>query len=359
MEHELSIFSAVHVMKNIDKSKYEIVPIYITNENEMYTGAFLNDIKIYSDIDNLKRYAKNVILYVKNNRIVLQNKKGFKRIVNEIDIIMPIFYNTNVESGTIQGYFDMLGIPYIGSNSSTISVIQDKTFLNNQLEINNLPTLSAISFQEYEYKNDLESLIKKLEKIKYPIIVKPVHYGNKLGISCASDRDELVLAIEEALKYDDRAIVTENIEDYKNVSVSIIGDSTGYEFSEILEIDNKENIIMNKNIDKQKNILNKKTKQEIIELATKLAKSLDIIGIARIDFKISQKKIFVDEIITTPDTVSAYLWEVKGISYEEILNKLIKLTINDYKNRNLKKNNLENNLLKKRELEKSMESKIK
>ena len=101
VEHEVSIISAVQAMQNLDKEKYEAVPIYITKDREMYTGAFLTDIEIYKDMDNLKRYAKNVVLYVKNNRILLRNKKGFKNIVKEIDLALPVVHGTNVEDAII------------------------------------------------------------------------------------------------------------------------------------------------------------------------------------------------------------------------------------------------------------------
>ena len=86
VEHEVSIISAVQAMNKLDAEKYEIIPIYITKEGEWYTGAVLREMETFRDTDLLKRYAKNVVLYKKNGRFVLQKKNGFKTIVNDIDV---------------------------------------------------------------------------------------------------------------------------------------------------------------------------------------------------------------------------------------------------------------------------------
>ena len=102
VEHEVSIISAVQAMENIDTDKYEIVPIYITKDRVWYTGHMLRDMSIYKDMALLKRYAKEVVLYKKDGEFVLQSTKGFKRIVNTVDVILPIVHGQNVEDGTLQ-----------------------------------------------------------------------------------------------------------------------------------------------------------------------------------------------------------------------------------------------------------------
>ena len=220
VEHEVSIISAIQAMNHLDKQKYEAVPIYIAKNREMYTGAFLKDIETYSEIDNLKRYAKNVILYVKDNRIVLQNKKGFKGIVNEIDIVLPIVHGTNCEDGTIQGYLELLGIPYVGSNVYAAAVGQDKVFMKQIFEASKLPVPKYVWFFDEEYKKDEDKIIKDIEKIKYPVIVKPARLGSSVGISRANSREELVNAIEDAMKYDNKILVEEAIQNLTEVNAS-------------------------------------------------------------------------------------------------------------------------------------------
>ena len=106
VEHEVSIITAIQAMNNLDTTKYEIVPIYIAKDGVWYTGNMLKDIEIYSDMDLLKRYAKEVVLYNTNGRFVLQSKKGiFRKIVSEIDLAFPIMHGTHGEDGALQGYF--------------------------------------------------------------------------------------------------------------------------------------------------------------------------------------------------------------------------------------------------------------
>ena len=117
VEHEVSIISAVQAMTKMDQEKYEIIPIYITKNGDWYTGDMLRDIDYYGDLDLLKKYAKNVVLYKKNGAFVLQSKGFFKRVVKELDIVFPIVHGTNVEDGVLQGYLQTIGIPFVGPDT--------------------------------------------------------------------------------------------------------------------------------------------------------------------------------------------------------------------------------------------------
>ena len=119
VEHEVSIISSIQAMNKMDTEKYEIVPIYITKDREWYTGEALKDIEVYQDLDLLKRYSKNVVLYCKNGRFLLQSKGFFKRTIKEIDIAFPIVHGTNVEDGVLQGYLRSIGIPFVGRCNSS------------------------------------------------------------------------------------------------------------------------------------------------------------------------------------------------------------------------------------------------
>ena len=116
VEHEVSIISAVQAMKHLDEEKYEIIPIYIGKDREWYTGKLLKDIDIFSDIDLMKKYATNVVLTNKGDKFVLIKKNGIKRIIDYVDLVLPIVHGTNVEDGTLQGFLELIGIPYVGSN---------------------------------------------------------------------------------------------------------------------------------------------------------------------------------------------------------------------------------------------------
>ena len=116
VEHEVSIITALQAMNKMDREKYDIIPIYITKSGEWYTGSMLSDIEVYQDLGLIKKYATNVILCKKDGVFVLQSKGFLKKVVTELDIVFPMTHGTNVEDGALQGYFQTVGIPYVGPN---------------------------------------------------------------------------------------------------------------------------------------------------------------------------------------------------------------------------------------------------
>ena len=139
VEHEISIISAVQAMQHINEDKYEIIPIYITKDREWYTGKMLTDIEVYKDFNNLKKYATKVTLYNKDGSFYLQSMGFFKRLVTEIDVVFPIVHGANVEDGTIAGYLDTVGVPYVGSRVLGSALGQDKVVMKQVFEACNLP----------------------------------------------------------------------------------------------------------------------------------------------------------------------------------------------------------------------------
>ena len=375
VEHEVSIISAIQAMNNLNKEKYQAVPIYIAKNREMYTGAFLKDVEIYADMDNLKRYAKNIVLYVKDNRIVLQNKKGFKGIVDEIDIVLPIVHGTNVEDGTLQGYLDLLGIPYVGSNVYSSAVGQDKVFMKQIFEAEGLNVPKYTWFYENEYQKDSEKIIKEIEKLKYPVIIKPSSLGSSIGISKAHNRDELINGIEDAIQYDEKILVEKAVDNLVEVNASVLGDNSYYQVSELEEVKGNDEFLsyndkyLGSSKGKLKGVkskvshvgskgmvstsreipanITKGLRDEVIEMTKKAARILNTSGVARIDYLIDKKdkKVYINEINTIPGSLSFYLWEPTGKKYSELLDEIITLAIKNYKKRSKKTFSFESNIL--------------
>ena len=217
VEHEVSIISAIQAMNKMDQEKYEIIPIYITKNREWYTGDMLKDIDVYQDLSLIKKYAKNVVLYYKKGSYVLQ-KKGFPRnVVKEIDIAFPIVHGTNVEDGVLQGYLQTIGIPLVGPNVYAGVVGQDKAFMKDVWAGADLPMTKYVWFYDVDYKRDRDEVIKKVSKLKYPVIVKPATTGSSVGISVCDDEDSLINGIDEAIQYDTKIVVEEVVKNLKEV----------------------------------------------------------------------------------------------------------------------------------------------
>ena len=185
VEHEVSIITALQAINKIDKLKYDVIPVYIDKKGNWYTGNMLLDIEIYRDLDLLKRYAKEVVLYKRGDQFVLQNKKGlFKSVVDYVDLAFPIMHGTNGEVGTLQGYLETIGIPYAESNVYASVLGQDKIFQKQVLKENGVNVVKYKWFFDKEYLNDPDKIIESI-KTDYPVIVKPATLGSSVGIGIA------------------------------------------------------------------------------------------------------------------------------------------------------------------------------
>lgn len=375
VEHEVSIISAIQAINKMDQEKYDIIPIYITKDREWYTGDMLKDIEVYEDLDLVKKYGKNVVLYYKNGSYVLQNKKFPKGIVTDIDIAFPIVHGTNVEDGVLQGYLQSIGIPFVGGDVYASAVGQDKVYMKALFKDSDLPMTKYVWFYDCDYKNDSEEVIKKVNKLKYPVIVKPACTGSSVGIKVVDDESELVEAIDDAIQYDNKILVEEVVTDLKEVNISVVGNYEHQKTSEIEEVisANKFLTYADKYIGGGKGKLkgmkmpmktpskgmasanrklpadlSDKMRKEVEEIAIKAFKVLGSAGVCRIDFLIDEKakKVYVNEINSIPGSLAFYLWEAAGVKYTELLDELINIGIKDYKKRVSKTHSFDTNILK-------------
>jgi len=360
VEHEVSIITAIQAMENMNREKYDIIPIYISKDNKMYCGKEIGDIKQYKEVENLIKRSSQVTLVQKDNKIVLLkcNKKMFENEVYDyIDIAFPIVHGTNVEDGTLQGYLKMFNIPYVGSDVISSAVGMDKYVCKCLLKENNIPTLDCICFTLKDYNEDFDGIIKETEsKFQYPVIVKPVNLGSSVGIQIAKNEDELKEAISDAFTYSKKILIERAIKNLKEVNCSVLGDYEEAKASECEEPVKKDEILsfndkyisggkksggqksMNAGVLKLPADISKEVRTKIQELAIKTFKVLGCSGVIRIDFMIDKDtdEIFVNEVNTIPGSLSFHLWKATGIKYADLLDKMIDLS--------LKRNREENNM---------------
>lgn len=365
VEHEVSIISAVQAMNNMDTNKYDIIPIYIDKEKIWYTGKMLLDIEIYKDMDLLKRYAKKVTLCKKNGSFYLIKTKGlFRKDITEIDIAFPIVHGLNVEDGTLQGYLDTIGIPYVGSKVLGAALGQDKVVMKQVFESSNIPVVPYTWFYDVEYYNNKETIYENIKKLKYPVIVKPANLGSSVGISIANNEEELDSTIEEAIKYDTKIVVEKVIEDMVEVNCSVLGNYENQKTSTIEEVMKVDEFLSyqdkylgggkksgSKGMASTNRIIpariDDKLTNQIKETSKQVFKVLNLSGVCRIDYIIDKKKnkFYVNEPNTIPGSLSFYLWEPIGKPYNELLDDMINIAIKDYKNKSKKTYSFESNIL--------------
>ncbi|MEG0407670.1 MAG: D-alanine--D-alanine ligase, partial [Bacilli bacterium] len=295
----------------------------------------------------------------------LQSMGFFKRLVTEIDVVFPIVHGANVEDGTIAGYLDTIGVPYVGSRVLGSALGQDKIIMKQVFNACNLPTVPYTWCYDCDYMNNPEKIVKEIKKLGFPVIVKPASLGSSVGIKVVKKEEELDDAIMDAITYDTRICIEKMIPNLVEVNCSVIGNYE-YQQASVLEevMASKEFLTFNdkylgnsKKTGPSKGMvstsrivparIDKKQTEEVKNLAIQAFKALSLSGICRIDFLIDKKegKVYINEPNTIPGSLSYYLWEPSGKKYPELLNEAIEIAIKDYKNRNKKVFTFETNVL--------------
>ena len=371
VEHEVSVISAVQAMESIDEERYDIIPIYISKERIWYTGAMLRDMDVYKNFDDLKRYAKEVVLIKKGDKYYLQSTKGmFRKDITDIDIAFPIVHGNNVEDGSIQGYLESTGIPYVGSHVLGAALGQDKVLMKQVFESNDIPVVPYTWFYDYEYEEDNKSILDKINKLKYPVVVKPATLGSSVGITYVKTDSDIKDAIKEAIKYDNKIVVEKAVSNLVEVNCSVLGNYKHQDTSALEEVlsDNELLTYADKYIGGSKGKLkgamnsskgmastsriipariDKKVEEKIKDISVRAFKALNLSGVCRIDFLIDGKTndVYINEPNTIPGSLAFYLWEPVGKGYKELLSDMINIAIKDYKEKHKKTYSFDTNIL--------------
>ena len=351
VEHEVSIITAIQAIENLNKEKYDVIPIYIAKNNKMYVGDLIGDIRNYKDIDKLIENSTQITLAQIDDKTALLkcNKKMFEsNVYDYIDVAVPIVHGTNVEDGTLQGYLKMFNIPYAGCDVISSACGMDKYVFKCILKDNGIPTLDCKCFTYQDYEEDVNKLISEVEKaISYPVIVKPVNLGSSVGIGIAKDQTELKNRIDEAFTYSKKVLVEKAVMNLKEINCSVLGDYEEAKASECEEPVKTDEILsykdkyisgggkkggsksMNAGVLKLPADITKEQKETIQKLALKTFKVLGASGVIRIDFIIDQDdgKIYANEPNTIPGSLSFHLWRATGLEYSDMLDKVIDLAL--------------------------------
>ena len=358
VEHEVSVISGIQALKSMDTDKYEVIPVYMTKENDMYTGADVGKIESYRDIPALLKRSQRVIMVNDGGRVQLvpypaKMFGGQKPLA--IDIAFPVVHGTNVEDGALQGYLKTVGIPFVGPDVTSSAISMDKFITKAVLKEAGVPVLDAkvYTMSDYEYPEKIADDIEK--SFGYPVIIKPVNLGSSVGIGVAKSRDELIDAIDDAFRYAARVMAEHAISKLREINCSVLGDENEAFASECEEPLTSGEILSYE--DKYVNSGGKKggskggsgskgagmanlsrkipaelspeKREEIRELAVKSFRALGCCGVSRIDFMIDEEedKLYFNEINPIPGSLSFYLWEPVGVPYKELLDRMIQLAL--------------------------------
>ena len=365
VEHEVSIISALQAISNLDTTKYEVIPLYISKDKIWYTGSMLNDIEFYKDLENNLKFATKVVLYKKGKTFMLQKVDGvLKKDLTEVDIVLPVVHGSGIEDGSLAGYLDTVGIPYVGSKVLGGAIGQDKVVMKQVLASEGFPIVDWLYFYDYEYLENEETILDKIKKLGYPVVVKPATLGSSIGITYVNDKSDIRDAINEAIKYDNKIVIEKAVENLIEVNASVIGNYEYQKVSPLEEVMGLDEILSfadkylgskakgsSKGMASTSRVIpariSKELTDKIKDTSKEVFKLLNLSGVCRIDYLIDSKtkKYYVNEPNTCPGSLSFYLWKEDNLEYKDMLDEIITLAIKDYKSKSKKVTSFESNIL--------------
>ncbi len=342
VEHEVSVISGLQAALALDKEKYEPIPIYITKDNQMYTGPKLMDVANFKDIPALLASSTKISL-IKDGSVakLLPYGSGLfaKKPVGYLDVALPVVHGANVEDGCLAGFLECLGLPYAGCDVMSAALSMDKyltkiTLINAGLPV--LPGLRVFSSQT------TEEIIEGIEeKFSYPVIVKPINLGSSVGITKADDREALTAALDHGFLFAPKLIVEPAVSPLREINCSVLGDPSSAKASvceepimagDILSYEDKyvnQGKTKGHSMADAKRIipadLPKGISELIADLAVKAFLALGCSGVVRVDFLMNSDtgEIFINELNTIPGSLSFYLWEHSGLTFANMLDEMI------------------------------------
>lgn len=348
VEHEVSIISAMQAINALDKTKVNVIPIYISKDSQLYSGDSLLNIETYSDLEQAKSQSNSVYLYKDKNNVYMNliKPKLFKEQKQLIDIVIPIMHGTYGEDGKLQGFLELLDVPFASSDTTASAIGQDKVIMKHIFQNSGLPIVNWFWLYGFEFKNDQTPFLEKAETLGYPVVIKPANLGSSIGISFAKNADEFIEAIHLASEFDEKIVVEKAISNLREVNCSVLGDVYHNEVSLIEEVGSSaellsfdEKYLSNAKGSKMQGMASTKRdvpaqlssalEAEVHRLSKAVVHSLNSSGICRIDFMIDANTdaIYINEINTMPGSLAFYLWADKGVDFSQIMDNLIQQAI--------------------------------
>jgi D-alanine-D-alanine ligase len=375
-EHEVSLLSAASVLKAIDRSRYEVVPIGITKQGRWLVSGDAERLLAgdFPDSGTLRagdpQHTAPAALLAKGQGVIVPPMPAegggrggalvpFEREASaltpaqdvlQLDVVFPVLHGTFGEDGTMQGLFELAGLAYVGSGVLGSSTGMDKEVMKRLFLAAGLPITKHVTFLRREWEKSPKKILARLQAaLKYPFFVKPANLGSSVGISKAHDRKELGPAIELAAGFDRKIVVEQavggrgnrskmgkarelevavlgNDEPLASVVGEIVPGKEFYDYEAKYLSEGSQAIIPAK--------LTKQQSKQVQAMALDAFRACDCAGLARVDFLLEagdSGRLYLNEINTMPGftSISMYpkLWEASGVKYRDLISRLIELAL--------------------------------
>jgi D-alanine-D-alanine ligase len=342
-EHSISVASAGGVMGALDTDNYELIPIGITKKGEFVPfDVAPKKLALSEGLQEIKFSGESISFSLDGSQeIFLTDAKGNRSSLGVIDVVFPVLHGPFGEDGTIQGFLELAGIPYVGNGVLASAVAMDKQFSKTLFQAAGIPTPEFRVVTAKQMVNDPESAIEGLKKLKLPVFVKPARAGSSVGITKVKNVEDLATAVADALEHDDKVIVEVGVaareiecavlqgRSDEPERVSVAGEITvmGREFydfeAKYLDSDAATLTCPAKLSDQEL--------QQMQTLARKAFRALGCTGLARVDFFLTKDGFLLNEINTMPGFTSISMFprcfQESGMSFTELVSELIELAL--------------------------------
>lgn len=347
-EHDVSIISAVQLMRAADREKYDVIPVYISKQGEWFTGETLLEMSAYTPFDPSKKgiIRINPDLTAGSGALTrIEHGKGLlakdrEVVVARLDCAIPVFHGMHGEDGTVQGLLELCNIPYSSSGVGASAIGMDKVYMKQFFRGAGFPVLPDCWYLRHAWEKDRAAVLDGIEKqLPYPVFVKPASLGSSIGVSRACNRSELEEALELAFDFDRKVLIEQGLTKPLELNCSVLGYNGEAQASEIeMPVTCGELLTYmdkygasggSKGMASLKRILPAPIETELRDRIQKLSvdifNNMDCKGVVRIDYMYdsASNSLYITEINTLPGSMAFYLWEATGLPYKQMIDKLV------------------------------------
>ncbi|MDI3257445.1 MAG: D-alanine--D-alanine ligase family protein [Kyrpidia sp.] len=354
VEHEVSIVTAQQIMYQLRKDVYEVMPLYIDKEGAWWTGEVLTRLESFRSANRgaaLGQAARVIVVPVPGGGVIEDPRfvRGWFRKPRQWhpDVAVLATHGTYGEDGCLQGLLEMAGIPYTGPGVLGSAVGMDKILMKDVFRAHGIPVVDYRWVHRDEWHEYPDEVADRVEgELRYPVFVKPSNLGSSVGIGRAEDRDGLFQAMDVAAGYDHRILIEQAVVSPREINCSVLSDGRETRVSLCEEPVSWEAFLSYEDKYIRGNFTKGQTGRripaelpdgltEVIQdLARKAYHAIQARGVARVDFLISgEQAVYVNEINTIPGSLSFYLWEPSGVSFADLLDKLIENALADHRDK--------------------------
>lgn len=337
-EHEISCISAGSILRAIDQTKYEVVPIGITRAGKWVLESSNADrLKVIDGVFPEVNADASVVLFTPDpsaTHLVVQSK--VPDVLAQVDVVFPVLHGPWGEDGTIQGLFELAGVPYVGSGVFASAAAMDKVALKALMRAADIPVGPYEVVTDSDWKFRKQAALDRVAKLGFPLFVKPARAGSSLGISKVKNQAGLLGAIEEARNHDPKLIIEASMENTHEIECGVLGGEVGPKASVLAEIIVREGHefydFEAKYVDDSVELsvpakLDPAIAKRAQEIACAAFTAIDAEGLARVDMFITGEQIVINEINTMPGFTSISMfprmWKESGMDYPELVDYLL------------------------------------